>query len=280
MIKKISLSIFAFTTGFIFINAVNKTTGGHPTSTGAPGEQTCARTGCHVDASIVNNSPNNKFTFSDAANLYTPGVTYNLSVEITKTDCKKFGFEIVAIDSATQKNIGTWILTEAARTQIISGETPVTDRQYITHTAAGTAAVSSGVGKWNFKWKAPDKPAGTIMFYYVTNSSDANDKNSGDQLHFSNYKIRYSGLSSINKSPEKAKPSIVVNEKNIQIQQASSQIEWLKIFTTDGKLIYENYEIPSNGVIDNNGNIPSNQPILVYIIKTNQGTYKGKFRTN
>ena len=45
---------------------------------------------------------------------------------------------VVAIDSATKQNAGSWELVDATKTQIIDGEAPLQTRKYITHKTAGT----------------------------------------------------------------------------------------------------------------------------------------------
>lgn len=278
MIKNITFSLFTLLAGFIFINSVNKTSGGHPSSTGAPGEQTCARSGCHTDASITHNSPANTFSFSDPNNTYNTNGEYGLSVAVNVTGVKKFGFMLVAIDSATQKNAGTWINVEPLRTHVIEGESPFTERRYFTHTADGTVPTSTGKNIWKMKWKAPAQNKGTILFYYVTNASNTNDASTGDQLHFSSYKIRYSSGSISVKTPELSKPSLKLNGNSILVSSEQQTIKSLKIYNLEGKLVYENSSLKNGDVITKDELNISGNSVLVYQLVTDKGSYRGKVR--
>ncbi len=278
MIKKIAFSIFALLASLIFINAVNKTSGGHPSSTGAPGELTCARSGCHTDASIIKDSPVNTFTFNDPASTYNMNGSYNLSIEVNVADIKKFGFMVVAIDSATKKNAGTWINTEPLRTHIIDGEAPVADRMYFTHTADGTVPTATGKSKWNFRWQAPKTNVGTIIFYYVTNATNKNDASNGDKLYQSSYKIRYSANSVPVKTPEIIKPSLKINGNSITVSSEQQTIQSLKIYNLEGKLVYQNTSLKNGDTIGKDELKTPGNSILVYQLVTDKGSYRGKVR--
>lgn len=276
MIKKITLSIFACLAGFIFINAINKTSGGHPSSTGAPDEQTCARAGCHTDASIVKDSPVNTFTFSDPASTYNVNGIYSLSVEVNVTGIKKFGFMILAIDSATKENVGKWIITETARTQIIWGEAPFTERQYITHTATGTNPTATNKNRWNFKWKAPNINKGTIMFYYITNATNKDDQSDGDKLYTSSHKIRFSKNSVSVNQPEISKPCLKINGSSLTIFAPQQTIQSLKIYNLEGKLVYQNSSLKNGDSITKDELNALGNSVLVYELVTDKGIYRGK----
>lgn len=170
-----------------------KTSGGHPSSTGAPGELTCANatTGCHATASITNDNTNmvNTLTFPTLDSSYVPGQTYTINLKAQKSGIVKFGFEIVALRNSNNSNSGTWTITDANRTQIISGTGSLSTRKYVTHTTNGTPAVSSGLGQWTFNWTAPSTNVGNITFYYATNCTNNNAANTGDQLYLSSFQI-------------------------------------------------------------------------------------------
>jgi hypothetical protein len=192
--KKITLlySLFLIALGGIVLSAY-KTSGAHQSSTGAPGEQTCAQTGCHADASVANDNTNstNTLTFSSADSSYVPGQTYTLTVEAKKSGIQKMGLEVVALTKIGDKNTGTWIITDTKSTQIISGTIGADSRKYITHKSAGTTIpyVNPGMGKWTFAWTAPATNEGNIVFYYCTNMTNNNSLNTGDQLFLSNFTI-------------------------------------------------------------------------------------------
>ncbi len=139
--------LFIGLSSFIVVNTY-KTSGGHPSATGAPGEKTCAdaTTGCHSNAAIVKDTTNvvNTFIFSSIDSSYTPNQTYNITLNAQKSAITKFGFEIVALTKSTNANAGTWVITDANRTHTLVGSAPFSSRKYVTHSSNGTPAVSSG----------------------------------------------------------------------------------------------------------------------------------------
>jgi hypothetical protein len=170
-----------------------KTAGGHPSSTGAPGEPTCAnaQTGCHSNASVNYDTTNivNTLIFPTADSSYAPGMVYDIILKTQKSGVSKFGFEMVALKRSTKTNIGSWIITEPDRTQKINGTGNLSSRKYITHTANGTSQVSPGLGQWAFQWEAPLADEGEITFYYATNTSNNDGKSTGDELWLSAFTI-------------------------------------------------------------------------------------------
>jgi hypothetical protein len=273
MIKKITFSVFACFTAFIFLDAINKTSGGHPSSTGAPDEKTCAQTNCHSDASITKDSPFNKFTFSDINDTYKADGIYTASIEVNVANIQKFGFMVVAIDSATKQNAGKWILTESTKTHIIIGEAPFTTRSYITHTAAGTTPISSGKGKWNFKWQAPNANKGTIIFYYTTNATNKNDASNGDQLFLSSHKIRYSANSVKIIEAPKVKPMLKLANNSVMVVSDFETVKSIKLFNLEGKLLYHNEKLNHGDCIDLE---PLSKTLMIYQLTTDKGIYIGK----
>ncbi len=170
-----------------------KTTGGHPSATGGPGELTCANasTGCHSSASITNDNTNlvNTLTFSTSDSSYVPGQTYTILLQTKKTGITKFGFEIGALTTSGNSNAGTWVITDAARTHTITGTGTLSTRKYVTHSTNGTPQTAPGVDVWSFNWKAPSTNVGNIKFYYATNCTNNNAANTGDQLFLSSFQI-------------------------------------------------------------------------------------------
>jgi len=196
--KKTHIITLAFLTvcSCITLTSFVKTTGMHPSSTGAPGELgNCsnASTGCHTGAPVTNDLTNvvNTLTYSAADSSYVPGQTYTLTVQAKKTGVVKMGFGIVALTTTGNNNVGTWVITNNTSTHTISGSGSLASRQYVTHTSAGTTSpyVTSGLGKWTFAWKAPATNQGNIKFYYATNCTNNNGAGTGDALDLSSFQI-------------------------------------------------------------------------------------------
>lgn len=175
----------------------------HPSSTGAPGELgTCAdaTTGCHSNATVTKNDVLiNTLTYSTADSSYVPGQTYTVTVQAKKSGIVKMGFGIVALTTTGDNNAGSWTITDANSTQIISGSGSLASRSYVTHVSGGTTTpyVTSGLGKWTFAWKAPATDVGNIKFYYCTNCTNNNGANTGDALYLSWFQIHPKSTTSV-----------------------------------------------------------------------------------
>lgn len=171
---------------------VYKTSGAHPGSTGAPGDLTCAQSGCHVTATVTQDSGLvNTLLFSSIDTTYTPGNSYTLTLQVTKAAIQKFGFELVALKDSTNTNIGSFSLLESTRTQKINHMAGGGDLRYsMTHKTAGTTTSTAGAIQWKMKWTAPSTNVGTITFWYTSNCTNNNGFNTGDQLFLSHFQIR------------------------------------------------------------------------------------------
>lgn len=184
-----------------------KSAGSHPGSTGAPGELTCAKSGCH--AGTTNSGVGtNTLTFSAADSTYIPGQTYNLSVLVQKAGIARFGFELTALKDSNNRGIGTFVITDATRTQIISAVINSQSRASVTHKTAGTPAITTGNTSWGVNWTAPTTNVGTITFYYATNCTNNNNASSGDAIYLSSFQIKPKVFASINE---------IINEKEVNI---------------------------------------------------------------
>ncbi|MBL7813349.1 MAG: T9SS type A sorting domain-containing protein [Bacteroidetes bacterium] len=171
-----------------------KSSGGHPSSTGAPGEKTCADAlnACHNNASVAKDSTSlvNTLIFSQADSTYMPGNTYTLTLKAYKPGISRFGFQITALNKSDNKPAGDWVITDADRTHAITGDFNLPDRKYVTHSTNGTPAISSGLGQWSFNWKAPATNVGNITFYYASNCTNNDGSAGSDKIYLSSFTIK------------------------------------------------------------------------------------------
>lgn len=190
-LKKIAVLCIVIAFQFILSSSIIlKLAGAHEGSTGAPGEKTCAQSGCHADATVSPGTLVNKLIFNGGDSVYTPGATYPIKIQVSKAGIKRFGFQVTVLKSSDNSYAGSLVVTDATRTQLQNGISPNPTRKYITHKSAGAAAVSSGLGEWTFNWKAPDTNIGAIKFYYATNATNMNNENTGDQVYLSSFEIK------------------------------------------------------------------------------------------
>jgi hypothetical protein len=279
--KKIAYAFIVFISlsSFVVFNTY-KSSGGHPSSTGAPGEKTCADAivACHSNATVTTDNINevNTLVFSQADSTYQPGQTYTITLSAFKTGIKRFGFEIVALTNSDNKNSGTWIITDADRTHTLTGSSSLPDRQYITHSTNGTPAVSSGLGKWSFKWTAPNKNVGNITFYYATNCTNSSGDASGDKLYLSSFTIRPSATASIvaidKKSTFKVQYEAANRKMFIQYNLIKSASAVLSMVDMQGKVV-QVLSLPTSnaGKVSQSIQLPSNISNGMYVVNIKIG---------
>ncbi len=160
-----------------------RSSSGAPAShTGAPGEQTCATTGCHDDNSV--NSGSAKLNIDMGTTIaYVPNQTYTIKVKITDNSIERFGFQLVALVNTDTANSGTFQITDSYRTQMTHNKYQFNDRQYVTYTFDGTDAVSTGIGEWEVNWVAPSSNVGPITFYAAAVSANDDGMDKGDYVY-------------------------------------------------------------------------------------------------
>lgn len=146
--------------------------------TGAPGEFTCAASGCHDTnpASVTtfigfDTAPTGRLTGG-----YTPGTTYNLFVNVnalpSNGSTPRNGFEVTVLD-ASNNAAGTLALSNPTLTTLSTAAS----RQYVGHNNANSTAA------WTFQWTAPAIGTGDVTFYVAANISNNNSSDSGDKIY-------------------------------------------------------------------------------------------------
>lgn len=158
-------------------------------STGAPGENTCAKSGCHTGQDNLNAGPGTLRLNHDLAGLsYEPGQVYSLSVSLEQKDIERFGFALSVLNKEG-KSVGEFILTEPSRTQVLPGISHFSGRNYLTYTYAGTQALPDETGKWSFQWKAPETEQGSVTFYFAAVAANNDGTDEGDQVYTDSLKV-------------------------------------------------------------------------------------------
>jgi hypothetical protein len=174
-------------------NRVLKSTGAHESSTGAPGERTCAQSGCHEMSEIINDDTTNTLIFSDGDAFYGNQME-GIRLRVRKKDKVKFGFQIVCLDS-NNRNIGSWVLLNKERVQTQGADFSVVGafgRSYVTHTYKGNLAQVPGEIFWDFSWLPPlNGYQGPVTFYVMSNCANNDNTNAGDQFYASKHSLNH-----------------------------------------------------------------------------------------
>jgi hypothetical protein len=177
-----------------------KSSGAHESSTGAPGERTCAQSGCHEMSEIINDDTTNALIFSDDDGLYGNAME-GIRLRVRKDDKVKFGFQIVCLDSLN-KNAGSWVLLNKERVQTQGADfllVSAVGRSYVTHTYKGNLAQVPGEIYWDFAWLPPANGyQGKVTFYVMSNCANNDNTNAGDVFYASKHSLQHvSSMTSI-----------------------------------------------------------------------------------
>lgn len=177
-----------------------KSSGAHESSTGAPGERTCAQSGCHEMSEIINDDTTNTLIFSDDDGLYGNAME-GIRLRVRKDDKVKFGFQIVCLDSLN-KNAGSWVLLNKERVQTQGADFSLVSavgRTYVTHTYKGNLAQVPGEIYWDFAWLPPANGyQGKVTFYVMSNCANNDNTNAGDVFYASKHSLQHvSSMTSI-----------------------------------------------------------------------------------
>lgn len=177
-----------------------KSSGAHESSTGAPGERTCAQSGCHEMSEIINDDTTNTLIFSDDNGLYGNAME-GIRLRVRKEDKVKFGFQIVCLDSLN-KNAGSWVLLNKERVQTQGADFSLVSavgRSYVTHTYKGNLAQVPGEIYWDFAWLPPANGyKGKVTFYVMSNCANNDNTNAGDVFYASKHSLQHvSSMTSI-----------------------------------------------------------------------------------
>jgi uncharacterized repeat protein (TIGR01451 family) len=147
--------------------------------TGAPNEEPEACAECHVPP----DAGSGKISIT-APQTYVPGQTYPITVTHTNPDQTRlrWGFELTVLDTASDEKAGN-LQSLDGLTQVLNNAGPLSARQYIEHTAAGTFIGQHNGASWTFNWTAPAVDVGPVIFYAAGNQANNDGNTSGDYIY-------------------------------------------------------------------------------------------------
>jgi hypothetical protein len=169
----------------------------HTAGLPVPGETTCSASGCHgagngsfTSGGFADNGGPGSIVLSSSNMpgwVYTPGVTYHMTITLTETGCSLFGFSAAVMDNGG-RNAGTITVTDAAHTR--KGSPVGSTLVYLTHTGGPTGPnpgyqlISTNPAVIIFDWTAPASNVGPVTFYFdgvATNNNVVED--AGDNVY-------------------------------------------------------------------------------------------------
>lgn len=141
--------------------------------TGAPNETTCMD--CHVGNDLNASGGSLMLTIPET---YVPNEVYTIAVNLSRSGQSRWGFEMTALD-ADGARAGSFAADAANNTQV----SETNSKQYIQHTAIGTAQGTEDAHSWEFQWTAPDADIGPITFYAAGNAANGDFSPAGDYIY-------------------------------------------------------------------------------------------------
>jgi uncharacterized protein (TIGR03437 family) len=160
-------------------------TGPDPRYTGAPGDSTCATGGCHTGTALNGGGGSVQLSSSSGTN-YTPGQQQTLTITITDSKAKVYGFQATARpDSDPSKSqAGDFtagaqqqVLCDNGRNKVASGCAASSPVQFLEHTRPfGTNVI-------NVTWTAPSTDVGPVTIYVAANAANGDGNNTGDHIY-------------------------------------------------------------------------------------------------
>ena len=163
--------LFAASTGSVFAFSF----GPPEEKTGAPNEGSCADANCHAGNDLNASGGSLMLTIPET---YQPNQVYEIIVSLERAGQSRWGFEMTALD-ADGASAGTFEITDAANTQLKEKNS----KQYVMHTADGSAQGTNDKNEWSLKWTAPAADIGPITFYTAGNAADGNFIPAGDYIY-------------------------------------------------------------------------------------------------
>ena len=175
-----------------------------PGYTGAPGDNStgCIKSGCHTGT--PNSGPGSVKITASGGMTYVPGQTQQISVTITDSTEKKYGFQLTARVDSNPKTTeaGLLVRDSAGYTEVqcangssapASGCTASTggSLEWINHTVAGYNASNStpGIFTYTFSWTPPATDSGTVTLYAAGEAVTGADVVTGTESYLTSLQL-------------------------------------------------------------------------------------------
>ncbi len=156
-------------------------TGAPSRRTGAPGDFTCADSGCHAGNGL--NSSTGSIAFV-APSEYAPSTPVNFVLQTQRPGAQAFGFSITARD-AFNHAIGSWEIIPGSGTALSENGL---DPTHVTHDQAARVFDEH---QWNLRWIPPNMDAGVVTFYAATNTANGNGNQLGDFIFTTSHQLSF-----------------------------------------------------------------------------------------
>ena len=154
---------------------------------------------------------------------YTPGVTYQVTVNLT-TSTSRNGFQLTAENSSNTK-VGTFAARDANTQAVLSDKS-------ITHTGTGNSQSS-----WTVDWTAPSTDQGDITFYVASVASNQSNNANGDVVVLASESVNTLGFNLLEGNPQSIHTLVLDRKLYFSVFDSSLANGTLELFDLSGKLI-------------------------------------------
>ncbi len=158
---------------------------GAPAVGGMPAEGLC--TVCHSTFANDVNDPLGSLHILDVPQIYTPGQTYTLRVQLgflhPPADTPLWGFQFTAVRADSGTGAGSFTTGPELQVKAPAISSVFKTRRYVEHTPAALWEGEPGPVEWSFDWTAPTRDVGKVYFYCAGNAANGNGLNTGDHIY-------------------------------------------------------------------------------------------------
>jgi len=166
-----------------------------PRYTGAPGDdpKACTSSGCHSDSALNSGGGNVVVNFPDGL-TYTPGIQQKLTIVITDSAAKLYGFQMTArLDSnLAQAQAGDFtagpgqlVLCENESFKPTKGCPANAPVQFVEHSGTPPFATNT----ITVTWTPPATDMGGVHIYVAANAANRDGNDTGDHIYTANYAL-------------------------------------------------------------------------------------------
>jgi uncharacterized protein (TIGR03437 family) len=229
--------------------------GPDPRHTGAPGDQTCARSGCHTGTAV--NGGGGRVELQLPGGLtYVPGQKQRIAVVITDGNAttRNYGFQATARLGSNEANGQAGTFSLVGRDVILC----VDGRERTGASCPSTAALefishgdaSNRTGRFEFDWTAPATDVGPVKIYVAGNAANGNGAATGDRIYTANVTLTPAASGGGNR-PVITSNGGVVNGASFSPGVVAGS--WTTIFGSNLASALKTWD----GLIDAQGNFPT-----------------------
>ena len=227
--------------------------GPDPRHTGAPGDQTCARSGCHTGTAL--NAGTGRVVLQLPGGMtYVPGQRQRIAVVITgDATTRRYGYQASARLGSNEANgqAGTFtatapdiILCQSGNERPAAGCGSAAPLEFISH---GNSSNTSG--RFEFDWTAPATDVGPVKIYVSANAANGNGSDSGDKIYTTSVTLMPAATGA--PRPAISATGGVVNGASFSVGVVAGS--WTTIFGSNFATALKTWD----GLIDAQGNFPT-----------------------